>query len=342
MQQDLNDYLILQSAQGLNSRSMVEAFDTLPIFTAPMDTVVSANNMQEFISHGINVCLPRNEFFQPENNVFSSLGLEEFMLEVLGDDVVDGEYNGKKILIDIANGNVPLLHESIIKFKQKHPSGIIMAGNVGSVSAFKALAETGCDYIRVGIGGGSGCLTTVHTRVGQGMATLIQECRKAVEENEYSCNIVADGGMQNYGDIVMALALGADYVMLGGIFNRAFESCANKYVETKRGNMKPLEDYLRKHNKTTKELIAEKRMYADFRGMSTKAVQRAWGKKQLKSSEGIVKLNLVEYTLKGWVENFKDYLKSSMAYVGAKNLKEFREFAKIVEISANTRKRFNK
>ena len=57
--------------------------------------------------------------------------------------------------------------------------------------------------------------------------------------------------------------------------------------------------------------------------MSTKEVQASWGKKNLKTSEGVVRLHDVEYTLSGWVENFRHYLKSAMSYTDSKNLSEF-------------------
>lgn len=75
--------------------------------------------------------------------------------------------------------------------------------------------------------------------------------------------------------------------------------------------------------------------------MSTKEVQRKWGRQKLKTSEGIVKTNPVEYTLEQWVENFSDYLKSAMSYTNSRTLNEFRE-SKFVFISENALKRYNK
>ena len=82
-------------------------------------------------------------------------------------------------------------------------------------------------------------------------------------------------------------------------------------------------------------------MKKSFRGMSTKEVQKKWGRGTLKTSEGIVKTNSVEYTLDQWVENFTDYLKSAMSYTDSKTLKEFRE-SEFVFITENALKRFNK
>ena len=82
-------------------------------------------------------------------------------------------------------------------------------------------------------------------------------------------------------------------------------------------------------------------MYKKFRGMSTKQVQKKWGRKEIKTSEGIHKLNKVEYTIEGWTENFKDYLKSAMSYTDSRNLKVFKG-SEYVFITENGHKRFNK
>lgn len=340
MQADLNDFIIVQAIEGLDSRSSI-TLEYNPIFVAPMDTVISKNNMGEFIRNGINVCLPRGQHSEPNDQVFTSFGIDAF------EDLMDNEiynYNGAKILIDVANGNMPRLHSLIKEFKKLWPESIIMAGNVGSVFAFHSLANSGCDYIRVGIGGGSGCLTSVHTRVGQGMGSLIQACaaERLQREEIHHVKIVADGGMQNYGDIIMALALGADYVMLGGLLNKAYESAGEKYVLTKKGNYKPIDKYLSRHNKSVEDLIKDGRIFTNFRGMSTKAVQRLWGKKELKSSEGVVKMNKVEYTLDGWMENFLDYLKSAMSYTGSQSLASFKVTTLVEQITDNVYRRFNK
>ena len=76
--------------------------------------------------------------------------------------------------------------------------------------------------------------------------------------------------------------------------------------------------------------------------MSTKEVQKKWGAKKTKTSEGVVRFRRVEYRLDKWCENFEDYLRSAMSYSGAHNLKEFIGRAEFVQISSNAYKRFNK
>ena len=76
--------------------------------------------------------------------------------------------------------------------------------------------------------------------------------------------------------------------------------------------------------------------------MSTKAVQRSWGRTKLVTAEGITKYQKVEYTLEQWTNNFNDYLRSNMSYCGAKNLKDYVGMADWVLITERARKRFEK
>jgi IMP dehydrogenase/GMP reductase len=178
-----------------------------------------------------------------------------------------------------------------------------------------------------------GCLTTQNTGVGYPMASLIKECYEESLKLDNPAKIVADGGMKDYSDVIKALGLGADYVMLGSILNKAFESAGDMYLWKK----------LRVNSEIAE--IAYKigiPIYKKFRGMSTKEVQMKWGAKKTKTSEGVVRFRRVEYRLEKWVENFEDYLRSAMSYSGAHNLEEFIGRAEFVQISSNAYKRFNK
>ena len=126
--------------------------------------------------------------------------------------------------------------------------------------------------------------------------------------------IVADGGMKSYADIIKALALGADYVMLGSILNKCLESAG----ETRLYGFK-----INQHGKLAKLAFSlGLPIYKVFRGMSTKQAQKAMGVTQ-KTSEGIVTRRKVEYTFEGWLNNFNHYLSSAMSYTNSKKLEEF-------------------
>lgn len=177
------------------------------------------------------------------------------------------------------------------------------------------------------------CSTSVHTGVGFPMASLIKECYKESCKLKNPAFIVADGGMQNYGDIIKALALGADFVMLGGMFNKSLESSGDNYI------FKYFKVSQKNANLAYKLKIP---VYKKYRGMSTKEVQKKWKRERLVSSEGVTRYRRVEYTLKQWVDNFEDYLRSSMSYSNAMTLDEFIGKCDIIKISDNSYKRYKK
>jgi len=199
------------------------------------------------------------------------------------------------------------------------------------------------------------CLTTVQTGIGYPMASLIKECKQQLhilnthDDREYNkfiskTKIVADGGFKKYSDIIKALALGADYVMLGSIFNKALESSGETiYYEQLTPTVIKRKVTIDQYSDDAKKRFeADLPLYKTFRGMSTKDVQKNWGRTELKTSEGIVKTQQVEYTIKGWINNFESYLKSAMSYTGKNELPQFIGGVHYNFITQNSFNRFNK
>ena len=260
--------MIQQKAKGLNSRSEAIPYledGFLPLITAPMYSAISGDNYRLFLDNKINVCLPRNTTC----HMSSSQGFYSYSLKDFKEFVswkADSPGVTEKVCIDCANGNMPELHEAIRHAKKVYGDKlIIMAGNVSSVEAFIELAKTGVDYIRVGIGGGSGCNTTNNTGVGQeDLGELIKECsqiRSCILWPIYdkSLGILFDGDMNDrqsvskvkivadgissyiklcqqkynfndngYAAIIKLLNSGADLVMIGGLFAQCVESAGDK------------------------------------------------------------------------------------------------------------------
>ena len=314
-----------------------------PLMTAPMDTVICKKNHQIYKNLGIRPVLPRGEqYFQPsiDDGHFTSYGLDEFNEIFLNKDGVDVEIpNNTKIhvLIDVANGHMRALYDSAKEAKEKYGDKLVlMVGNVANPKTFAEYCMINVDYVRIGIGNGGGCLTTVQTGVGYPMASLIEECHDIKKYMNFpDTKIVADGGFKKYSDVIKALALGADYVMLGSIFNKALESSG----ETTKEDDVIIDQY---SDDAREMLNVDIPLYKTFRGMSTKEVQKSWGRDELKTSEGVVRKNKVEYTLEGWIQNFDSYLRSAMSYTGNKELHTFIGGVKLNFITQNSFKRFDK
>lgn len=346
---DFNDILIVPSTNSeIESRKQIECkyvikdkYKALPIIAAPMDTVVDKESAIEFAKNEINICAPRGSHVNPKDikNImcFVSYGLDEFIEKYIKNDInlKDMSMHERYLLIDIANGHMFKLEKTIKDFRKKYGNKFtLMVGNVANFETYKRLSEAGADFVRVGIGNGNGCLTTQQTGVGYPMASLVHECYYVSLTLDNPAKIVADGGMKNYSDIIKALALGADYVMVGSMLNKCLESAGDtKFMGIKIPRSSGITSWLfNKGYKLTKS----------FRGMSTKEVQQKWGKTIIKTSEGVVRKNKVEYTVNGWSKNFEDYLKSAMSYSDAKSLFEFIGNAETIEISNSAYKRFNK
>lgn len=337
---DFKDITIVpEVVTTVESRNIINLYNEdgyLPLMVSPMDTVIDEDNYMSFLNLDYEVCIPRGSYVN--SNVFISISLDEFETLLSYEDIFNENEPPQKILVDIANGHMTKLHSLCEKFVSLNQNGKhkLMVGNIANPKTYKALAKIGVDYVRVGIGGGSGCLTSANLGVHYPMGSLIQECYKIKSLHEYETRIVADGGFKNYDDIIKALALGADYVMLGGILNKTLESCSQtklfKYIPISKENSAYIWKYLP---------FLRKYITKNFRGMSTKEVQKKWGKTHLRTSEGITKTNPVEYTLEGWTKNFKDYLASAMSYTNSKNLKEFKE-SEIIFITPNALNRFSK
>jgi len=339
---DLRDISIIPTVvSNINSRNECDPqYDngTLPLMAAPMDTVVCEKNIHKFITNGIIPCMPRGSKYIEDlwtGTYFQAFGLseiEEQLAERYPNALNNPFWTYEKVLIDIANGHMQRLVDVVKEIKEKYPDIKLMVGNVGNPLTYKNLAMAGADYVRCSIGTGAGCTTAANVAINYPLGSLISECKAIKEENEYTTKIVADGGMQGYDDIFKALALGADYVMIGSLFNKTMQSAGHNYL----WRIKIPYDIAKTLWKWGFPIKKK------YRGMSTKAVQRKWGKTKLVTAEGITKYQKVEYNLSQWVENFEDYFKSNMSYCGARNLKEFIGEAEWVFITQNSLKRFQK
>ena len=371
----------------IEHRAECNPFDengNLPLFTAPMDSVVGQENFKLYEEHGIIPILPRTE--SEENRVmyamsskWAAFSLQEFEKWFLGNAKLTDKITHIRALIDIANGHVAKLYELVRKSKQIYGDNIeIMVGNIANPETYRVCVESGVDFVRCSVGTGCVCITCSNTSIGYPIASLISEIYDIKQElisrganGGKLTKIVADGGIRNYSDVIKALALGADYVMIGSVFSRMLESSAVKIMDRgiaplgKKIHLRfPIERYknIRYENDCwkadyTDEFISEMKergrekletenitigeLKAKFYGMASKAGQIAMKGKKVHTSEGIEKMLPVTYTMSTWVENFTDYIRSAMSYTNSKTLNDLRQ-AQVVLISNNTYNSINK
>lgn len=332
----LDDLTIVPNViSTINSRNECKVFDNngfLPLFTAPMNTVIDEKTFKNYEDNKVYGILPRTvskeirlKYFKEGNWI--AIGLDEFSKYTNSIDIKNNNIQ-YKLLIDIANGHMLTIFEKVKKIKKSLGDKLlIMLGNIANPKTIEIACQYNVDFMRVGIGGGNGCITSSNTGIHYPMASLISEAydiRKHLFESDINASqytktkIVADGGMKNYSDVIKSLALGADYVMCGTLFAKTMEAPAVDGI-FEEGNTK----------------------YKNFYGMSTKHIQKLMGKDNLKTSEGVIKRITIEYTLSQWLENFESYLKSAMSYTCRYNLKEFIGNVELVKVN-NNNNLFNK
>ncbi len=288
----------------------------LPIFSSPMDTITEdrmALAMHEAGGMGIihryntineQVALVRKVFkTDPDTRVGAAIGVTGDYFERA---MALCETGVTLLCLDVAHGHHKLVKKALLELKNTFAESVhVMAGNVATREGYEALSDWGADSVRVGVGGGSICSTRLVT--GHGIPTLqsVINCAKST----YSTSIVADGGIKNTGDMVKALALGADFVMVGSLLAGTEETPGNVH-QTQTG-----------------------KSYKVYRGMASRGAQKDF-KGRSSTPEGIS--TTVPY--RGPVEqslcDFRGGIASGLSYTGVSDLRGFRAKAKFVRQSS--------
>ena len=218
------------------------------------------------------------------------------------------------VVVDSAHGHSANILKAVREIKTKHPNLQVVAGNVATGAATKALIEAGVDAVKVGIGPGSICTTRVVAGIGVPQITAIMECYAAAKEA--GIPIIADGGIKYSGDMTKAIAAGANVCMMGSIFAGCDESPGD--FELYQG-----------------------RKYKVYRGMGSIAAMEN-GSKDRYFQQDAKKLvpegveGRVAY--KGHVEDtvfqLVGGLRSGMGYCGAKDIETLKQTGQFVKITA--------
>lgn len=303
--------LLPKTISTITSRKEVNPYKNgkLPIFVAPMTCLIDANNIGVFQNSAF---IPIYPIFFTENverrleianGSWVAVSLKEFK-EYFVENPLPKNRLPYRILIDCAQGHMKSIFTLARKAKEYYGTNlIIMAGNIANPNAYDEYCKAGIDYVRVGIGGGSGCLSSVLTGIHASLPYLLTEIIKrkidiltqisllTEKSKEYLCltRIVADGGVNNISKIMKSLALGADYVMMGSMF-------AN---------------------------CEEIRLKGLYYGQASESGQIDRFGKIVNEPEGCSRNYIPTTDLATLAKKIEDILRSTMSYAGAKTLNDF-------------------
>ncbi len=286
----------------------------IPIISSPMDTVTSFDMVLALGRLGGLGVLPRNMDMEEVLRTIRAAREEKLPVAVAVGPFDDErasravEEGADMIVLDTAHGHSRNVVEAVKRLKREHGADL-MAGNVATPEGAEALIEAGADSLRVGIGPGHACTTREVAGVGVPQLTAIAWVADVA--SEYGVSVIADGGIEKPADIVKALAVGADAVMLGYLLAGTDESPGEV-------------------------LTISGRVYKKYRGMGSRgalasgSVRYGEFKKVPEGVEGYVKYRgalreVLEYLVGG--------LKQGMGYLGARSIEELRAKARFVRVT---------
>jgi IMP dehydrogenase len=321
-----NDVLLEPQYSDIKSRtevSIASALDgpyayvplSLPIIASPMDTIseeeMGVAMWQEgglAVVHRYNTIERQTEIMDHiivlcQANAAAAIGTSGDYLER-----ATALYDvGTRILcVDVAHGHHILMKEALHALRGRFDDSVhIMAGNVATLEGYNDLVDWGADSVRCNIGGGSICSTRIQTGHGvPGLHTII-ECARS----DRNAPIIADGGIRNSGDIVKALAAGADFVMLGSMLSGTDETPGD-VVKTHTGKLK------------------------SYRGMASADAQIEWRGKTA-SLEGVSTTVRCKGPVGDVLEELERGLRSGLSYSGARSIRELQAKAKFLRQTAS-------
>ncbi|CAB1081322.1 GMP reductase (EC [Olavius algarvensis Delta 1 endosymbiont] len=319
-----DDILMVPSYNHWESRKVVEIFMRcktgklsldIPIMTSNMDTITETD-MANFIGSkgGIGVL---HRYMPIEDNVrmfqacqypaFVSIGCAESDLqraEALRDAGAD------LFCVDVAHAHAKYVGRTLKHIREMiGDSACIMAGNVATYAGADYLASCSADIVKVGIGGGSVCTTRIKTGFGVPNLTAIKNCSRADR------SVVADGGIRYAGDIVKALAFGADFVMVGSMLA---------------GTRPTPGPVIAKKDQSGREVRVK-----TYRGMASSDVQQEYhgGIAEWKTAEGVATEVAYREDENEIIADIIGGLRSGLTYGGAATIEELQRKLDYIEIT---------
>ena len=282
---------------------------SLPIIGSPMDTICeSAMGVALWqegglaIVHRYNTIVEQvaliDEIIYAGSSAGAAIGTSGDYLE-RARALVGG---GVRILcVDVAHGHHVLMKEALATLRQVFGDAVhLMAGNIATLEGYNDLVDWGADSVRCNIGGGSICSTRIQTGHGvPGLHTII-DCARS----DRNAPIIADGGIRNSGDIVKALAAGADFVMLGSLLSGTDETPGDT-INTRKGKFKA------------------------YRGMASKDAQVEWRGKT-SSLEGIATTVACKGPVREILTEIARGVRSGLSYSGARTIGQLQAKARFI------------
>ncbi len=303
-----DDVLLVPAYNHYESRQHVDVSVTdrsgklsleLPVMTANMDTITESA-MANFIGGkgGIGVLhrmmsVERNvaELKRCKGPVFVSVGTGDKELE-RAEALRDA--GATHFVVDVAHGHARYVGKALKNLRQMLGDACILAGNVATYAGADYLASVGADIVKVGIGPGSVCTTRLKTGHGVPQLTAIQDCARCDR------SIVADGGIRHAGDVVKALAFGADFVMIGGMLAGTRPTPGKKVRAGRKGFVKA------------------------YRGMASREVadEHLGGIAEWKTAEGVAVTVPYREDEDAIIADIVGGLRSGLTYAGSRTIRE--------------------
>jgi IMP dehydrogenase len=221
------------------------------------------------------------------------------------------------VIIDTAHGHSAGVIRAIQRIKACWPNLPVIAGNVVTAEATLALIEAGAEAVKVGVGAGSICTTRIISGAGMPQMTAIFECARAAASKDVP--VIADGGVKYSGDIVKALVVGTETVMLGSLMAGLDEAPGEI-------------------------ILYEGRRYKQYRGMGSLGAMQGYGKDRYGTGqdrgqagklvpEGVEGMVPHKGSLSDFIYQLIGGLRSGMGYAGAANLSELRTKTRLTRIT---------
>jgi IMP dehydrogenase len=296
----------------------------VPFLSSAMDTVTESRMAIAIAKEGGMGIIHRNLNIKDQSNEVKKVKNKKLYVgAAIGTNQDDLDrarsliFNGVDlVVIDTAHGHSEKVLKILSKLKKFSKKIPICVGNIATGEAAKKLYNSGADIIKVGIGPGSICTTRMVAGIGVPQISAIMEVKKKL--NKKNIKIISDGGIKFSGDIAKALAAGADSIMMGSIFAGTEESPGKKF---------------KYKGKLYKQYRGMGSIGAMSAGSANRYFQKNYKDKSKFVPEGVEgrveykgKVSKIIYQLQGG-------LRSSMGYIGAKNLKEINNKAKFVKIT---------